>query len=532
MERLRARVTPTVAIALLLAIAVVRMASTYRVFSATADEATHVGAGLELLQFHVYQLQPENPPLARIVFAALPFLAGMRYEPHASTFGGQLHSVFYGSGDYIRNVALARTGNLVFFLIAALAVAAWARRELGAWEAVLAVLFFTMQPVILGYSSLATHDAAATAGTAVALAAMSRWLARRDARTAVLLGVAYGFAIVCKFSCVAYVPLACGAIYIVRLLRDETVRRGMLRDVARIVAVVPLVAFVVTWAAYAFTVGKFGDILPWREVFTPAIAHLVDRVDPSLPLPAPHFFTGLLGIIHIDRAGFLSYAFGDISMRGWWWYFPVAVLLKTTLPLLLLIIGGVFFVRGEHRWRTAEALLAALAILALATRSTLDIGVRYVLPMYAPLVFAAAAIASSLLRNRQRVVRHAAVALLVCDVAVSAVAHPDYFPFFNSLAGRDPAHYLVDSNIDWGQDVLRLRSAARELQITHLATSLMGPADLAALHFPPTSDADPHNVQPGWLAVSEQSYRLMGWTGLADRPYRRIGRSIRLYYIR
>src|SRR5204862_5067443 len=112
------------------------------------------------------------------------------------------------------------------------------------------------------------------------------------------------------------------------------------------------------------------------------------------------FFAGVANVLNTDRAGFVSYAFGKISSTGWWWYFPVAVLLKTTLPLLLLVMGGTFLVRGEHRWRATEGLVATAAILAPAMGSTLDIGMRYVLPLYVPLLFAAAAITGSLLRDQ------------------------------------------------------------------------------------------------------------------------------------
>ena len=60
---------PAALAALLIAIGAIRMATTFRVFSATSDEATHIGAGLEVYQYHRYQFQRENPPLPRLVMA-------------------------------------------------------------------------------------------------------------------------------------------------------------------------------------------------------------------------------------------------------------------------------------------------------------------------------------------------------------------------------------------------------------------------------------------------------------------------------
>ncbi|HXH93420.1 MAG TPA: hypothetical protein VNN25_17685, partial [Thermoanaerobaculia bacterium] len=111
---------------------------------------------------------------------------------------------------------------------------------------------------------------------------------------------------------------------------------------------------------------------------------------------------------------------------------------------------------------------------------------------------------------------------------------PDYFPYFNAFGGSDPSRYLVDSNIDWGQDILRLRSVARREHIEKLAASLMGPADYVALGFPPVELASPWTESHGWVAVSDHSYQLSGaeggWRWLPE-TYERVGKSIRLYRI-
>ncbi|HEV7570831.1 MAG TPA: hypothetical protein VGQ21_04975, partial [Thermoanaerobaculia bacterium] len=117
----------------------------------------------------------------------------------------------------------------------------------------------------------------------------------------------------------------------------------------------------------------------------------------------------------------------------------------------------------------------------------------------------------------------------------SAFAHPDYFPYFNAFAGRDPSRLLIDSNVDWGQDVLRLRGVIRREHIPSIALSLMGPADYAALGFPPFRYPSPWVPSKGWIAVSDHSYRMTnaqqgGWQWLPEN-YRRVGKSIRLYYL-
>jgi 4-amino-4-deoxy-L-arabinose transferase-like glycosyltransferase len=528
------RIRPALVAALLITIGALRIASTWRTFSDTTDEATHIGAGLELLQYHKYELQPENPPLPRIVMAAAPLAGGMRWPAEGNPYQ-EAHDLLYADGKYGRNLVLMRAGNLLFFILAAVALMGWVRREFGERESLIAVLLFTAQPVILGYSGLATLDTAATAGRAVALVAFSAWLQKPDTARAALLGAGYAFGVLMKFSCIGYVPAACGAMYAVRLLRDPERRKERLRGLATL-SVVPLVTFVVIWAGYAFTIGRPSDLQPFQEQFGILNRLVLRHLPASTPLPAPHFFRGIAGLLAISHGYFESYLFGRVSTEGWWWYFPAAVGLKTTLAFFALILAGAGAAWSDRarRWAMVESLAGVAAILAVAMPSILDLGVRYVLPVYIPLTAAAAIGTMALLDSVRREIRYAALLFLGLHVAASVMAHPDYFPYFNALGGREPGRYLVDSNLDWGQDVLRLRNAARTLGITRMAISL-GWHDYDALGFPPQHEVIASRAEPGWIAIGEQVYRIGHtkgeWTWLDACPMRRIGTSIRLYNV-
>src|SRR5436190_10864928 len=62
----------------LIAIATLRIASTWPEMSATWDEPGHMACGLQYLGQHVYRYESQHPPLARVMSALLPFLAGAR----------------------------------------------------------------------------------------------------------------------------------------------------------------------------------------------------------------------------------------------------------------------------------------------------------------------------------------------------------------------------------------------------------------------------------------------------------------------
>jgi 4-amino-4-deoxy-L-arabinose transferase-like glycosyltransferase len=476
----------------LIALSVIRIVATFTVYSAAVDEPMHISAALQLYTQHDYTYQPVNPPLPRLVFGLAPWLGGMQFDPK-STMEAQLSHVFHSNHHYKTNLVLARSGNLLFFVIAAVAVWWWARRELGANGGLVAVALFVLQPVVAGYAGLVTHDIAAVTGVAVSLLAFARWLDVPSTRAAMVFGAAYAFAVLCKFCDIGYVPAACLAMYLVRAMRDAETRRAW-RHIAPSFAAALATSVVLVWIGYGFTTH-------W-------------------------FFAGIHDLVWFDRMDFFGYAFGRIEQRGWWWYFPAAVALKSTIASL--VLGFCAFLARQTRV-AGEALAAALAILAVSMTSHLDLGVRYVLPLYAPLSVAGAAVALAMLHHHR--LRIAAAVLLAWHAVASIVAIPDAFPYFNELAARRPWLYLLDSNLDWGQDILRLKRVVRAKKIDRLAIVAMGVNDYASLGFPPTSLLNRDVPTQGWVAISEQPYWFFGYPWLRGRPYERVGKSIRLYYI-
>jgi len=272
---------------------------------------------------------------------------------------------------------------------------------------------------------------------------------------------------------------------------------------------VAVVTPLLIWAGYAFT---------------------FDRI------PAPDFFDGIKGLMRIEHEGVRSYLCGEVRTHGWWWYFPFAFALKTTLTLLILFAIAAWFAlhARDSRWVFLEWTAAAVVLMALCIPSSIDLGIRYLLPIYVPLAIGTAIGIDALYRSASARTRLVAGVLLAAHFCVSLLAHPAYFPYFNVLAGRDPSRYLIDSNLDWGQDLLRLRDTLKKEHADKIAISVLAIFDYDGQRFPPHDSANPWQPTTGWIAVSDYSYRMTfvegGWRWLETKPYRRIGKSIRLYY--
>jgi hypothetical protein len=220
----------------------------------------------------------------------------------------------------------------------------------------------------------------------------------------------------------------------------------------------------------------------------------------------------------------------------------VALAVKTPIPLLLLsIVGGVVAfadVKARRDWRTAVPVAVALTMLVISTTVRVDLGVRLILPMYPLLAIAAAQGAMRLWSERLSLAPRATVgALLAWSLLIVVRAHPDHLSYFNALAGDHPEHVLVDSNLDWGQDLYRLRDTivARGIRDT-VRIAYFGTTDVAAAGVPNARELGLHERTTGWIAASE-TYLAGEWVGRAYdwlldyQPVARIGPSMRLWYI-
>jgi hypothetical protein len=93
---------------------------------------------------------------------------------------------------------------------------------------------------------------------------------------------------------------------------------------------------------------------------------------------------------------------------------------------------------------------------------------------------------------------------------------------------------LVDSDLDWGQDLKRLEVRAQALGIAQLHLAYLGSADLAREPLPPVQMLAPGQPVTGWVAISAlaRTRNPNDYAWLAGyRPLERIGKSIDLYYI-
>jgi len=515
------------AFVLLVAAGTLRIVATYPVFNHTIDEPAHIACGMEWLAKGAYRYEPQHPPLARVASALGPYLAGIRSfgRPDIYQEGA---AILYRNGHYDRNLVLARLGILPFFWIASLAVYLWARRCGGEPFAGTAVLMFTFLPPILAHAGLATTDLAVTAFTGAAFVAALYWIEQPSLPRSALFGACTGMAVLCKFTALAFLPAAIGAALAWYLATERPGFAGILaaaRKRALPFGAAVLVGFLVIWAGYRFSFGSVSFA--------------------AMRLPAPELFAGVREVLNHNSKGHPAYLLGDRSDFGWWYYYPVVLAVKTPLPFLgLLAFGAVLCFRKQaNRW-VRLALAFSLGILIFSLFSRINIGVRHILPVYMGFAIVAAAGALRLF-ELSRTAKWAGWTLgllLLWLAATSAFSHPDYLPYFNALAGDEPENIVVDSDLDWGQDMKRLAKRLQEAGAAQVTFNPFIVAYLEAVHgFPPIRPMDPETPATGWNAVSltvlktarlglnKEHPEARLWPEHV-RPTERVGKGVLLWY--
>ncbi len=216
-----------------------------------------------------------------------------------------------------------------------------------------------------------------------------------------------------------------------------------------------------------------------------------------------------------------SFLLGEHSQTGFHLYFPCAFLLKTPLPALLLILTSLTLALVRRTtWNGALffLILPAGFYFAVAVVLRLDIGQRHLLPVYPFLYVLAGSLASEWKRFRRpaRIVAAAAVLFWIvigCQIVFFPQNHrlwqkvaPHYLSYFNELAGGPGNGYqaLVDSNLDWGQDLRSLKPWLDQNKITGpIYLCYFGTADpryYGILHY---------NLPGGYLFEPQQGFDVL-----------------------
>jgi 4-amino-4-deoxy-L-arabinose transferase-like glycosyltransferase len=421
---------------------------------------------------------------------------------------------YLNAADYFELFTRARLVMPLFSIVGGLVVFAWSRRLYGGPAGVFSLALWVFCPNVLAHARLVTTDLAATALGALAMFAY--WLELKEStwRRAVLAGVALGLAQLTKFSLILLFGLwpLLWVLHLWELRSEGGLWRRMRVCTVRGVLIL-LVCVLIIDLGYGFEdvgrpLGKHEFVS--RLLTRPALPQ--DRPRPqigdpllnilrqarinrfrgtfldALPVPLPeHYLLGFdeqkmeaegvpQNLLPGARAqagdedvGYPVYLDGVVSPKSWWYYYLFALAYKVPEGTWAIVVLSLLVTAASRRARAPwfdEVVLLAVPLIHLFVISVftnINLGLRYVLPIFPYLFISAGKLVPWAVGIGDRLRRQVAAGVVGLGLAASIVAtlaiSPHYLAYFNRVSGG-PAHgaeHLIDSNLDWGQDLVGLR---------------------------------------------------------------------------
>jgi len=526
-HRLKQKSTAPIVVILLAIMALTAILS-LRVKSPTVDEFAHLPAGYYYWKTGDFSLYGKNPPLIRLL-CALPLLSmDVAMDPAQSyADSGDWRPWVFGTYFMRENAAAYDTlffwGRLPAVLLGLLLgvyVFRWARELYGDEGGILSLILFTFCPNILAHTRLVTTDMGFTCFAFMATYYYWHSFSPGHQKAWIGTGICLGLALLSKFTALLLLPIFGLLLFFgtwtaktkdrlkglsAIAAREQPFLKRLSHSTVHLGAIV-LVAFFVVNLGYGFkgTFKTLGSISHESQLFETLDRFPLNKV--PIPLPA-EFVQGFdKQKLDAEKGVFLNYLRGMLSNRGWWYYFLYAFVVKTPIPLLvgLLVCLGYALSHGTKGPKeSGQAFLVVPVLIVLTVFSffnQINVGLRYILPVFPFLFVWLGQLGKPSMKKP--VTRWIAGALLAVYGFSSLSVFPDYLAYFNAFAGGPAKGYrhLLDSNLDWGQDLKRLRPYMQKQGINEVGLAYFGHVDPAVYGI--TYHTIGENPESGHIAIS------------------------------
>lgn len=523
------------------------------------DEDPHIGAGYSYLAKQDMRLNPEHPPLAKDL-AAIPLLfLGINQNAFLSTYWlNNVNSqwdfgrrIIYGSGvspDLI--VHAAKIPMLIFYILAGWIIFRWTRERYGDRASLLALVLFAFSPTIMAHARFVTTDVPALFGILLATYFFVNYLKNPSRKYFWFASCTFGVALLLKFSTILLIPF----FLILTLLHGWKV-------LGKTILIMTVGFAVVVWPVYYFHVYNYPPSRQYHDT-KDLLSSFGNRTlanpiiwasNKPIIRSAAQYGLGLLMVVQRSAGGNTVYFRGNVLLTAGPSYFPYVYMIKEPLAWLALLFIAVALAVAKLKIQKPNlkehfdeiAMLLWLVIYwGVSIHSTLNIGVRHLLPVYPFMIMLVAGQVSKLQRKY-----FYAVAVLLCWYVIENISvFPHYLAYFNQTVGGPSGgyRYVVDSNLDWGQDLRRFATWVDYHQIKKIEFNYFGWADQSYYmgdHFVWLMEDKYKNIQDfmarndtdGWIAVSAtylQNNRKTKYAWLADqKPVVVVGNSIFVFHI-
>ncbi|MBI5049222.1 MAG: glycosyltransferase family 39 protein [Deltaproteobacteria bacterium] len=530
--------------------------------SNTWDESGHLLSGYAYVKSRIDYLEPSHPVLGRLI-PALPLLFfDLRFEPgkvNAQNAPGSdfypysLKFLFENNTDGKKLFFYSRVFMIALGIILGIHIFIWAKMLYGNKGGLLALFFYALCPNILAHSGLVTTDFPLTVFFFISLFYLYLLTDKITILRAVLAGISLGLALTAKYSALLLsLPYMAAFLYIF-LKKDINISNGLSIYkknilIPAVFVLILLTSYLTIWSVYGFDyrsdilaakpeneIGRTVFIWEGNKTQSAMLNTILDGSRRFHLLPESYIY-GLYRFLSRADEGHAAFLMGEYSGHGWWYYFLMAFLIKTPIPVLYLFLGSLLFlVRYKNKASTVIFLILPVILLFfVSTRQHINIGLRHILPIY-PLIYVLIGSLTNINISRKRLASIILALAMIWSVWTSINIYPYYLAYFNEFIGgpKNGYKYLVDSNLDWGQDLPGLKEYMDSNSIKKIKLSYFGFSDPAYYdinyeYLPSYSIPNPniknYNVPlEGYFAISAT---MLQGVYLPDRDYYKLFREI------
>lgn len=541
-------------------------------YAPTSDEVAHLAAGVRILTTGQFQAYRVNPPLVKSMAAIPVVLQQPRLDWSRVSPDPSVRSEWDVGRDFMRVngreslwfFVLSRWMCLPFSVLGLLVCYWWSRDLFGSRSGLLAASLWTFSPNVLGNAALITPDAAAAALGLLSAYAFRHWIRSPQLKTCLIAGVTLGLAQLSKMTWV----ILYGAFPAVWLISEWLLRnrqRFQHSAAARCAQLCLLLStsLIVLNAGYLFrgTGQRLADYdfisRTGAAAQEPAGNRFRGTVLGAIPVPLPADYIIGMDIQRRDFEGgwrpLYSYLRGEHRLGGWWYFYLYGMLVK--LPVGLWMIGIAATAGMLTVWKNSAtdvrcdlvilSVPAAVLFAVVSSQTGFSRSFRYVLPAFGPGFVLISSVWNQRPSSHTPWAARLAGAGLACFTISSLTAYPNSLAYFNELAGgpHNGHRHLLDSNIDWGQDLYLLKAwldshpEARPVYLHYCGTCDPWLLGVEHLPFPAVDSRDSPDLPAGIYAISVN--HLYGFDS-ADgpwsyfqrlRPLARTGPSILVYRV-
>ncbi|MDD2731762.1 MAG: glycosyltransferase family 39 protein [Candidatus Pacebacteria bacterium] len=467
--------------------------------SLTMDEMSHLPAGYSYVSQKDMRINPEHPPLIKDL-AGIPllFIKNIKFPSDIKAWKDDVNSQWdfgsyflYKTGNPVdKMIILSRIPMILILIMLGIYLFIWTKELFGNSTALTALFFFSFSPTLIAHGRLVTTDVGAAAGAFISTYYFVKFLKDPTKKNIILGGIFFGIAELLKFSLILLIPFFAILVVVKSILKSSDIKIFLKNFYYYFIRclLVGLIALVLIWIVYSYHVLNYPSQKQAKDTEfilssfgTKTLTDLnVWMADKPILRPFAQYTLGLLMVLQRASGGNTGYFLGEISAAGWKTYFPFVYLIKEPLGfhilslIALLFAIGVMFRKNKEgkitermtNWLNTHfaefsMLLFIIIYWTSSLTSNLNIGVRHLLPAFPfQILLVSAGITTLFLKGSLiRLKKTFIFAMMLWQVYAVISIYPHFISYFNEIIGgpKNGYLYVVDSNLDWGQDLKRLK---------------------------------------------------------------------------